>query len=107
MTPPTIQIQILSSSTSPPTFLFPFKNKTTLACSHYTAQISGQTSTFHSNFSQVQSSVSPTLTYTTTVYSIFLLGKPPASSNYGLLTSLDFMVESVFYENVVGLQLQL
>ena len=105
--PPTIEIQILSSSTSPTALLVPFKNKTTLASPHYTTQISCQTPTLHSNFSQVQPSVSPTLTYTTTVHSILLLGKSPSSSNYGLLSPLDLMVESVLYDIVVGLQLQL
>ena len=87
--------------------LVPFENAIILASTYYTTQISCQPSTLQSNFSQVQSSVSPTLTYTTTIHRIVLFGNSPASSNYGLLTSLDFMVESVFYENVVGLQLQL
>ena len=92
---PTLEIQILPSTTSTTTLLFPFKNKTTVAYPHCTTQIPCQTSTLHSNFSQVQSSVSPTLTYTTPIHSFLLSGNSPTSSNYGILSTLEVMVESI------------
>ena len=83
------------------------ENAITLASTFHTSQISYQPSTLQSNFSQVQSSVSPSITYTTPLHSLLLSGNSPASSNYGILSTLEVMVESVFYEIiVVGLQLQ-
>ena len=52
----------------------------------------------------MQSSVSHTLTSTTTIHCFLFFGHSPTSSNYGLLSTLELMVESVFYEIVLGLQ---
>ena len=87
--------------------LLTLENANTRASTFHTSQISYQLSTFHSNFSQVQSSVSSSITNSTSTHRLLFLDSTPASSHYGILPTLEVMVESVSYEIiVVGSQLQ-
>ena len=87
--------------------LLTFENAIALASTIHTSKISYQLPTFQSNLSQVQSSISPSFTHTTSTHCLLLFNYTPASSHYGVLPTLEVMVESVFYEIiVVGLQLQ-
>ena len=86
----------------------PVKNTYTLTSTIHTSQISHQFSTFHSNLPQMQSSVPTNFTTSTSTQCLLYFNSTSASSYYGILSTLEVMVESISYEIfVVGPLLQL